>query len=131
MPNLTDLRQGGAQDGTEDLAVAVAEALAAVAVHFTATNPTGVLDETALLVCVSSEAYRLFDRMVGSSTQSAARGALEAAPERAAGITRGEYALLLRKAAVAHGYDWGDEDNRPVVPRRPIPGQRPAPDVSA
>ncbi|MEU8834863.1 hypothetical protein [Streptomyces sp900116325] len=85
--------------------------LARVAAHFTTKDPSDVLEPHALLVCVSAEAHKLADRsrFIGSAQMS--RAALAEAPDAPEAITRGEFALLLLKAATACGYDWRSEDS--------------------
>lgn len=99
--------------------------LLAVAGHFTETDPTGALEPHALLIAFGAEAYRRTDRSISGGAQALSRAGLAAAPEPHEGITRGEYALLLRKAAASLGAEWGEDANERVIPI--IPAQRPAP----
>ncbi|MFD5788630.1 hypothetical protein ACFWH1_18655 [Streptomyces sp. NPDC127037] len=114
MPNCTDLKS----PGTGEAARLV---LAAVAEHFTETNPTGVLEQHSLLVCVGAEAYRFTERRSDGSGQALSKAAFEVMPPLPAGITRGEFALHLRRAA----HEWTSEDNERAIPT--IPAPRPAP----
>ncbi|WP_432001575.1 hypothetical protein [Streptomyces sioyaensis] len=97
--------------------------LAAMADHFTQNDPTVALTEDSFLVCVGLKAYDLTGRSLNGIGPALSRAALSMAPVRPAGITRGEYALLLRKAAVACG--WSNEDNEPAIPRIPCPRDEP------
>ncbi|MFI5629165.1 hypothetical protein ACIA8E_07255 [Streptomyces sp. NPDC051664] len=109
--NSTDQAAGSVAAETEDPRVTAGRVLAMVAAHFTTKDPSDVLEPHALLVCVGAEAYKLADRsrFIGAAQMS--RAALAEAPEAPEGITRGEFALLLLKAAKACGYDWRSEDS--------------------
>ncbi|MFE4796189.1 hypothetical protein ACFRFL_13995 [Streptomyces sp. NPDC056708] len=124
MPNCTDLK-------TVDAEKAAGLVLLAVANHFTTTNPTAVLESNSLLVCIGAEAYNLAGRSVNGDASVMSRAALGAAPEVPEGTTRGEAALLLRKAAVACGYDWTNEDNQRTIPTVPGPRTEPSPPHAA
>ncbi|BBA98303.1 hypothetical protein RVR_4436 [Actinacidiphila reveromycinica] len=99
--------------------------LRAVADHFTDTNPTDVLEQHSLLVCVGAEAYRLTERRSDGSGQALSKAALATMPEVPAGITRGEFALHLRRAAASH--EWTSDDNERVIPTIPAPRKAPVP----
>lgn len=99
--------------------------LLAVAGHFTETSPTKALEPQALVVAFTAEAYKLTDRSINGGSQALARAALAVAPEPNEGVTRGEYALILRRVPAAIAAEWGDDANERVIPI--IPGQRPAP----
>lgn len=99
--------------------------LLAVADHFTNVNPTEVLDPGALVVTIGAEAYNASGRSLGGRTAELSRAALDAAPEATDGITRGEYALRLRRLPAPTGSEWTEDDNQRVIPL--IPGPRPAP----
>jgi hypothetical protein len=103
----------------------VERVLLAVADHFTETDPTRPLEPAALLIAFGAEAYRLTDRSISGGGPALARAGLAAAPDPREGITRGEYALLLRRVPAAIGAEWGDDANERVIPI--IPAQRPAP----
>ncbi|WP_433916928.1 hypothetical protein [Streptomyces sp. NBC_01744] len=109
--NSTDQAAGSTPAGTEDPRVTAGRVLAMIADHFTTTDPSDVLEPHSLLVCVSAEAYKLADRPMFVGAAQMARAALAEAPDAPEGITRGELALLLLKAATACGYDWRSEDN--------------------
>ncbi|WNI31484.1 hypothetical protein [Streptomyces sp. ITFR-6] len=98
----------------------VTSVLLAVADHFTETTPTAVLEQHSLLVSVGAEAYRLVERRSDGSGQALSKAALAAMPEVPAGITRGEFALCLRRAVDK----WTSDDNERVTPT--IPAPRPA-----
>jgi hypothetical protein len=119
MANLTDLFPARADEHAESTA---ADVLGAVADHFTEVRPTEPMDPQELLVTIGAEAYNACGRSLGGRSAELARAAQAAAPAVVDGITRGEYALQLRKAASAGGYEWTEDDNRPVIPT--IPGQR-------
>lgn len=123
MHNSTDQVTRETPDQTEDAVKMTGRVLAAAAHHFTQKDPTHALTEDSLLVCVGMKAYDLTGRSLSGIGPALSRAALSMAPGRPAGITRGEYALLLRKAAAACG--WSSEDNEPAIPR--IPGQRQEP----
>ncbi|WP_030236910.1 hypothetical protein [Streptomyces sp. NRRL S-350] len=65
-----------------------------------------------------AEAYKAVDAEAEAGLL--AQIALRLLPEITGGITRGEYALVLLKAARAAGYEWTEADNEPVIPS--IPG---------
>ncbi|MBT2492355.1 hypothetical protein J7E96_28365 [Streptomyces sp. ISL-96] len=109
--------------------------LRAIGEHFRTVNPTDVLENTKLLVCVGAEAYNLVDRRLDGDAPGLARTAMAAMPELREGITRGEYVLHIRDAVLAAGHDWPDGDNDPAIPRitgipgprtEPTPGKRPS-----
>lgn len=130
MANLTDLFPGQTVEHAEN---AVADVLRAVADHFTEVRPTEPMDPQVLVVTIGAEAYKACGRSIGGRSAELARAAQAAAPEVVDGITRGEYALRARQAANAGGYEWTEDDNKPVIPT--IPGQRreparPAPEQS-
>ncbi|MFF1962951.1 hypothetical protein ACFVW5_04885 [Streptomyces sp. NPDC058232] len=115
MPNSTDQVAGSIPVQTEDPRVTAGRVLAMVADHFTATDPSDVLEPHSLLVCVGAEAYKLSDRPMFVGAAQMSRAALAEAPEAPEGITRGEFALLLLKAATACGFDWRSEDSEPTA----------------
>ncbi|MEV3895357.1 hypothetical protein [Streptomyces anulatus] len=120
MTKLTDLKAVSTGDA--------AAVLAAVAEHFTTTHPTAPLERHSLLIAFGAEAYKLTDRSITGGADKLAKAALELAPARIADVTRGEYALLLRRAAVEAGHDWPDGDNDRAIPRiTGIPGPRTEP----
>lgn len=104
-----------------DTATDVVRVLLAVAEHFTQILPTEVLDAEMLLVIISAKAYDACGRSVGRWSVELSRAAQAAAPQMAVGITRGEYALGLRREFASAGHEWTDDDNRPVIPRIPPP----------
>lgn len=121
MPNCTDQTTAN----TEEAASLV---LAAVAAHFTATNPTDVLESHSLLICVGAEAYNLADRRSNGEGQAMSKAAMAVMPKVCEGITRGEFARILRKTLANAGHDWPDGDNDPAIPRiTGIPGPRTEP----
>jgi len=107
---------------TDGLTADAGRVLAALANHFAGTNPLDALDDLALMISIGAEAHKQCGGMAGGRSPAVARMVLDAAPERAPGVTRGEYALLLRESAAVYG--WTDEDNKRVIPI--IPGPRPA-----
>ena len=128
MLNCTDQRSGPCPDVAEDPKVTAGRVLAAVADHLTDRDPTFVMDRCMRLVCIGAEAYKLADRSMFGDAPAMSRAALAEAPEVPEGITRGEYALLLRRAAKSCGYEWSGEDNEPVIPTVPGPRQEPQPE---
>ncbi|MEU5834523.1 hypothetical protein ABZ820_12735 [Streptomyces diacarni] len=113
MLNCTDQSSGLYPDAEEDPKVAAGRVLAAVADHLTDRDPTFPMDPCMRLVCIGAEAYKLADRSVFGDAPAMSRAALAEAPEVPEGITRGEYALLLRKAAKECGYDVSGGDGEP------------------
>lgn len=101
---------------------AVSLVLLAVADHFTETTPTDVLGGASLLVCVGAEAYKFTGRRSNGEGPALSKAAMAVMPEVPAGITRGEFALHLRRAVDAH--EWTSDDNKRVIPT--IPGPRKA-----
>nr|WTB35077.1 hypothetical protein OG781_41525 [Streptomyces sp. NBC_00830] len=87
MPNCTD----------RNAEKAAGLVLLAIADHLTTTDPTGVLEQHSLLICVGAEAYKLADRSVIGGADELASAALALAPEPTGGLTRGEFALRLRR----------------------------------
>ncbi|MGC4947763.1 hypothetical protein ACLQ2N_16400 [Streptomyces sp. DT224] len=114
MANCTDLKSPDAVETPSNVLLAVAD-------HFTETNPTGALEQHSLLVCVGAEAYRLTERRSDGSGQALSKAAFAAMPPLPDGITRGEFALHLRRAA----HEWTSDDNERAIPT--IPAPRPAP----
>ncbi|MDN3056894.1 hypothetical protein PH213_20530 [Streptomyces sp. SRF1] len=122
MPNCTDqvVREG--PEVTEDPKVTAGRVLAAVADHLTTVNPTFRMERCTRLVCIGAEAYQLADRSLFGDAPAMSRAALAESPEVPEGITRGEYALLLRKAAKACGYGGSGEGSQPAADARTEPG---------
>ncbi|MGW1989637.1 hypothetical protein [Embleya sp. NPDC001921] len=122
--NATDLKSRSLADAQTDKVVRV---LGAVAHHLTVSRPEAKLGPDALSVVVSSKAYEICPRM---GARLLADAAMKAAPVGDHGITRGEYALRLRRTITEAGYEWSDEDNKPVIPpivpapRKPMDGGR-------
>ncbi|WNI20358.1 hypothetical protein [Actinacidiphila sp. ITFR-21] len=117
MAQITDLNAVNRED--------VDRVLLAVADHFTNVHPTEVLDPGALVVTIGAEAYNASGRSLNGGTGELSRAALAAAPEVTDDITRGEYALRLRRTLTTAGVEWSEDDNQRVIPS--IPGPRPAP----
>ncbi|AIV35575.1 hypothetical protein NI25_20440 [Streptomyces sp. CCM_MD2014] len=91
--------------------------------HFTRVRPGGYLTPVALGAAVAGEVYNAggrTSRANGAAVSTAVTAALPAADFTS---TRGQYAVLLREAATAHG--WSDDDNERAIPT--VPGPRPAP----
>ncbi|MFJ3545426.1 hypothetical protein ACIPQH_25060 [Streptomyces rubiginosohelvolus] len=120
MTKLTDLKPVDTGDA--------AAVLLAVAEHFTETHPTAPLERHSLLIAFGAEAYKLRNRSLTGDADKLAKAALALAPARTGDVTRGEYALLLRRAAAEAGHDWPDGDNDRAIPNIPgIPGPRTEP----
>jgi len=126
MAQVTDRTQAGPGDAAVDAAELAGLVLTAVAEHFTDVNPSVVLDAPSLLICVSTTAYELAGRSIGTDSAAMSRAAMDAVPEMPAGVTRGAAAVLMREAVEECGHEWTEADNGRVIPR--IPGQRPAPE---
>lgn len=114
MPKSTDLKSC-------DVEQVVVRVLDAVAGHFTEVHPTEPMDAGALAVTIAVEAYNATGRSIGNTTGLAA-AVTAVVPELDGDITRGEYALRVRRVAADSGQGRGADDNDRVVPR--IPGQR-------
>lgn len=99
--------------------------LAAVADHFTEVDPTADLEQHSLLICFGAEAYRLTNGKPGGDSNRLSAAAFGAAPQFAPPVTRGEYALILRRTLADAGVRWTEDDNERVIPR--VPGPRTAP----
>lgn len=124
MPQTTDLKLGsGAPTGA--LSEETALILVAVADHFTEVDPAADLEQHSLLISFGAEAYRLTDGKPGRNADGMAAAAFSAAPQFAPPVTRGEYALIVRRVLTDAGVSWTEDDNERVIPR--IPGPRPAP----
>ncbi|WP_225846939.1 hypothetical protein [Streptomyces sp. HPF1205] len=118
MPNSTDHTCPDAEDDVVRILLAVAD-------HFAEVRPTEALDTESLVVVISAETYDACGRSIDGRSTSLALAAHAAAPEMTEEMTRGEYALRLRRQFTASGHDWTDDDNQPVIPI--IPGPRQAP----
>lgn len=125
MPQVTDLKEGtGAHSA---LSPETALILAAVAQHFTEVNPTADLGQHSLLVSFGAEAYRFTDGKPGRNADGMAAAAYSAAPRFSPPVTRGEYALILRRVLTDAGVEWTEDDNQPAIPRVPGPRTEPVP----
>ncbi|WTW95448.1 hypothetical protein OG216_19595 [Streptomycetaceae bacterium NBC_01309] len=93
----------------------VQDVLLGVATHLTQTNPTAALESYTVLVCVGAEAYKQTDRRTDGVARALAQAAMTVVPEPPRAVTRGEYALWLRKV-VASQNEWTEADNEPVIP---------------
>lgn len=82
---------------TSDFAETVAHVLSRLADHFTDTRPTEPMEQGTLLVGISAQAYTVCGRSIGSRAAHITRAALRCAPAQPDGITRGEYALHVRR----------------------------------
>jgi len=115
----------GALEGVAgDLKIGVGWVLAALSFKYRAERPSEELDELAFPVGVGAKAYELMGRSSRGGAPLVARLALTAAPVFVPGVTRGEFAAELRRAALGCGFEWSDDDNEPVIPRLPVPGPR-------
>lgn len=97
--NCTDV-SGRSPDRSEEIGKLAGRVLVGVAKHLEVTSPSGVLAPDTLQVCVAAQAYDVAGRRAGEA-EEIAEAALAAVPEAPTGITRGKYAVLLRKAADA------------------------------
>lgn len=127
MPNSTDLKSGSASQADGAFTNDTARILVAVADHFTAADPTGLLDRSDLLIAFGSAAYELNGRRSDGGGELLARAAGAVAPALSDRLarTRGEYALLLRKLVADH--EWTENDNARAIPAIPGPRTAPAP----
>lgn len=76
-----------------------ARLLEAAADRLTATDPDGRVTQVQLLARFTATAYAATPRLPEEQLHAAVREALHLAPPVRERITRGEYALLLRRAA--------------------------------
>ncbi|WP_406501554.1 hypothetical protein OHA04_27445 [Streptomyces sp. NBC_01590] len=95
---------GQSPDRSDETGKLAGRVLAGVAKHLQTSSPSGVLVLETLRVCVAAQAYDDAGRRAGEADEIA-EAALAALPEVPTGITRGNYAELLRKAAESLG--WG------------------------
>ncbi|MGW6459118.1 hypothetical protein ACWF94_24880 [Streptomyces sp. NPDC055078] len=98
------------QAGTARMDDSAAAVLVAVEQHFRTVKPTGVLESINLLVCVGAEAYNLVGRRMSGNALALATAAMALMPELREGITRGEYALLLRALVGSTGPAWTKDE---------------------
>ncbi|MFH8577177.1 hypothetical protein [Streptomyces zaomyceticus] len=119
MNQITDRTAEEVQEAARSVVLAVAD-------HITATNPTDALEHANLLVCVGAEAYLLADRSYNGKGQAISKVAMALVPELTEGTTRGEFALILRRAVPRA--DWGDDADERVIPVFPHPRTEPVPD---
>lgn len=128
MTNPTDLNT---EEATPRVDAFTAAVLVAVGEHFRTVNPTEVLENANLLVCVGAEAYNLVDRRLAGDAPALSKAAMALMPELREGITRGEYMILVRDVVLTGGHDWPDGENDRAIPRiTGIPGPRTEPDPS-
>ncbi|GGZ23674.1 hypothetical protein GCM10010387_16090 [Streptomyces inusitatus] len=120
MSQLTDLKLASEE-------AAVRAVVLAVASHFTETRPTEALERQDLLVAFGASAYKLTDRSISGGADTIARIALDASPEPTSGLTRGEYALWLRKHIAETDQAWGGDADERVIPTLPRPRTEPTP----
>ncbi|WP_381792890.1 hypothetical protein [Streptomyces niveus] len=120
MEQSTDLKLADTGDG-------VVPVLRAVAEHFTEIRPTEVLERQSLAIAFGAGAYKVADRSMSGGSDKLAGAALVLAPEAPDGITRGEYALLVRRVLAESGHEWSDGDNDRAIPAIPRPRTEPTP----
>lgn len=124
MTNCTDQIRAAAAGGAESVSrTAVGEVLALMAGHLTRVRPAALLTPVALGACVAGEVYNARGRTSLGSGAALSEAVTAALPLADFTATRRAYAVLLREAAVEHG--WTEDDNRRAIPT--VPGQRPAP----
>ncbi|MFZ3595096.1 hypothetical protein [Streptomyces sp. BH104] len=98
MHHSTDLnRPGGSPAEDPSITDKVSAVLQKVADHFTTERPTDVMEPNELLVGVGTAEYNVCGRSLSTGNAKVSRSAMAIAPEPPAGITRGEYALHLRR----------------------------------
>ncbi|MET9819601.1 hypothetical protein [Streptomyces sp. NPDC006355] len=124
MSNCTDQIRSGAPGGSVSVdRAAVGEVLALMAGHFTARRPGDRLTPVALGAAVAGEVYNAGGRTSRVNGAALSAAVTDELPPADFNLTRGQYAVLLREAATAHG--WSDDANERAIPT--IPGPRPAP----
>ncbi|WP_019548582.1 hypothetical protein [Streptomyces sulphureus] len=130
MGHSTDLKPAErASADSPDFVETVARVLVNVAEHFTTTRPTEPLDQNALLVSIGAESYKVCGRSIGSQAAHISRATLSVAPAVEQAITRGEYALRLRKTVgLPPEIAQASDDNERVIPRIPGPRREPQPE---
>ncbi|MEU7092966.1 hypothetical protein [Kitasatospora aureofaciens] len=101
-------------DPITDEGVAAGRVLARVATVLQRVHPELALQGGQLYGNLIREAYA--DVATDAEADALARAAFRLLPEPSEGITRGEEALRLFRAAHAAGFDWTVEDCRPVAP---------------
>ncbi|MFE0765414.1 hypothetical protein [Streptomyces smyrnaeus] len=98
MGHSTDLKSAdGTTTDDTDFATTVARVLANVAENLTENRPAESLDNRELLTSIDAEAYKVCGRSIGSRSAHVSRAAMLTAPAATGSITRGEYALRLRR----------------------------------
>lgn len=124
MAQTTDQVRSGAPSGALSVdRAAVGEVLALMAGHFTARRPGDRLTPVALGAAVAGEVYNAGGRTSRVNGAPLSAAVTDELPPADFNLTRGQYAVLLREAATAHG--WGDDANERAIPT--VPGPRPAP----
>jgi len=124
MAQTTDLQPSGPRPLTDEHRVCAGWVLGTIADTFTADRPTTPVDLLDFPVRVGATAYKLVGESCNGGTAAISRTARAAVGEVEEGVTRGELALRMRRAAEDLGCEW--DDNGPVVPR--IPGPRRTPE---
>lgn len=126
MNKTTDLPLPGGQSLTDEHRACAAWVLGTIADTYAAHNPGDPVDLLDFPVRVGATAYELVGQSCHGGAPAISRAARAEAGEVEEGLTRGELALRLRRAARDLGCTW--DDNGPVVPR--IPGPRRPAEVS-
>lgn len=123
MEHRSDQIGSGAPGGAVSVPrTAVGEVLALMAGHLLRVRPAALLTPVALGACVAGEVFNARGRSSRGSGAALSAAVTAALPLADFTAPRRAYAVLLREAAVAHG--WTEGDNDPVIPRHPVPGPR-------
>ncbi|MXM66768.1 hypothetical protein GR925_25885 [Streptomyces sp. HUCO-GS316] len=126
MAQTTDLQPGVTRPLTEEQRVMAGWVLGTIADKYAAEDPTTPVDLLDFPIRVGATAYTLVGMSCRGGLANVARAARAEAGEVEDGLTRGELALRLRRAAERLGCEW--DDNGPMIPRIPIPGPRRSPE---
>ncbi|MCF3960310.1 hypothetical protein [Streptomyces fuscigenes] len=108
MSNCTDQNSAGARTGASAADPAkVPGVLAAMADHFTAHDPNGLLAPDATGICASAEVYRATGRSAFGGASALLNAVMDVLPAAAPRSTRAQYAKALRREAVSRGWRAG------------------------
>ncbi|MEU1815187.1 hypothetical protein ABZ543_08310 [Streptomyces roseifaciens] len=135
MSHSTDLNREAAPDGPVALSPETATILDTVATHFIDARPADILEPSDVPVAIGAAAYNLSGRTSGGGASEFATAALAAAPAPVGfQLTRGEYALRLRRALEESVEVWAEDVGEsvtpaaPDIPAVPAPRRTPVPD---
>lgn len=121
----TDLPSAALQGVPDETRVAAGWVLASVALSYRDERPADMVDGLAFPMAIGAAASSLVGRPDLGGFPLIARVARQALAVDAAGMARGDLAVVLAETARGLGYSWDDEDpNAPAIPKFPIPGPR-------